>query len=122
MDTIDHRTQSFVAWHGEVPPEAKRVQDFEAREHAAMWIRRNIGKGVAGAHVIGYESGSSWWSLFFDRVDTFAPRGAEVWHVESYSHSGRSWSGRFYYWPAENRWRHVLYQRNGDDYGRHRAP
>ena len=31
MDSIDRRMQSFVHWRGEVPLEAKRLEDFEAR-------------------------------------------------------------------------------------------
>ena len=34
MDPIDRRMQSFVKWFGEVPVEAKRMHDFEAREHS----------------------------------------------------------------------------------------
>jgi hypothetical protein len=35
VDSIDHRMHAFVQWRGEVPPEAKRLEDFEAREHTA---------------------------------------------------------------------------------------
>lgn len=95
---------SFVRWHGEVPPEAKRVEDFEASIHAATWIRRNLGLGIASAYVIGFQFGESWWTLFFERVETPAPGGAEVWHIESYSSGGKTWTDCFYHWPEEDRW------------------
>jgi hypothetical protein len=46
VDSIDLRMQSFVEWRCEVPLNAKRLEDFDARKHAATWIRHNIGKGV----------------------------------------------------------------------------
>ncbi len=88
MDSIDHRMQSFVAWRGEVPSAAERLEDFDARKHAATWIRHNIGKGVAGVYVIGYALEVRWWSYFFERVDRCAPDGAEVWSIEAYNHEG----------------------------------
>jgi len=105
VGSIDHRMDSFVAWRGEVPSAAKRLEDFEARKHAATWIRHNIGKGVAGAYVIGYALEARWWSYFFERVETCAPIGAEVWNIEAYNHEGKSWFGRFYHWPEGARWR-----------------
>ena len=118
VDSIDHRMQSFVKWRGEVPLSAKRLEDFDARQHAATWIRHNIGKGVAGAYVIGYAGGAMWWSYFFERVDTCAPEGAEVWSIEAYNHEGRSWVGRFYHWPDLLRWRHVPPLDAGESGGR----
>lgn len=119
--SIDERLRTFVAWHGEIPSEANRIDDAEAREHAATWIRRNLGDGVAGAYVIGYRLGERWWTLFFERTSIYQPypEGAERWHIEAYDHNGRSWIGNYYYWPAENRWRHVFYRLHGDDYGRY---
>lgn len=104
VHSIDERMLSFTRWHGEVPPEARRVEDFEATIHAAIWIRRNLGLGVASEYVIGFQLGESWWTLFFDRIETLAPRDAEVWRVESYSSGGRTWTDRFYHWPEEDRW------------------
>ena len=109
VDSIDYRMHSFVRWHGEVPLAAKHLEDFEAREHAASWIRHNIGKGVAGAYVTGYALDARWWSYFFDRIDTCAPDGAEVWNIEAYNYEGKSWSGRFYYWPDFILWRPALF-------------
>jgi hypothetical protein len=120
--TIDERLRAFVAWHGEIPPDARRIDDGDARTHAATWVRRNIGDGVAGAYVIGFESGKHhWWTLFFERTTTYQPypEGAERWHIEAYDDLGESWIGNYYYWPAEHRWRHVYYHLHGDDYGRH---
>jgi hypothetical protein len=107
VDSIDLRMQSFVEWRCEVPLVAKRLEDFDARKHAATWIRHNIGKGVAGAYVIGYAFETRWWSYFFERVETCAPVGAEVWTIEAYNHEGKSWLGRFYYWPDPGRWGHM---------------
>jgi hypothetical protein len=119
---IDERLRTFVAWNGEVPPEASRIDDAEAREHAATWIRRNLGDGVAGAYVIGYRLGERWWTLFFERTSDIYqpyPEGAERWHIEAYDDNGKSWVNNYYYWPAENRWRHVFYRLRGDDFGRY---
>ena len=105
MDSIDHRMQSFVQWRGEVPPEAKRLEDFEAGEHTAAWLRFNIGEGIAGGYVIGFQCGESWWSYFFERIDGGdAPEGAERWAVEAYNSRGASWTNEYLWWPSENRW------------------
>jgi hypothetical protein len=113
VDTIDHRMQSFVAWHGEVPAEARRLEDFEAREHVATWIRRNIGVGVIHSYAIGYQLEDRWWTLFFERIHAIALPGGEVWHVEAYDHSGKSWSGRFLFWPELSRWWRLLHPTSG---------
>jgi hypothetical protein len=124
VDSIDRRMASFVDWHGQVPPEAKLLEDFEAREHAASWIRRNIGTGIVHSNVTGYQLGDCWWTLFSEHAESRYPPpvGAERWHIEAYDHNGQSWIGNYYYWPAENRWRHVFYQRYGEDYGRYHGP
>jgi hypothetical protein len=114
--------ESFVAWHGHVPTEAKCLDDLEARTHGAPWIRRLIGKGLACSYVIGYALGQQWWTLCFEREtgdDNPTPEGAESWRIEAYDHDGISWTGQYYYWPAEDRWRHALYQFYGENYGRH---
>jgi hypothetical protein len=54
---------AFVQWRGEVPPEAKRLEDFEAREHTATWLRFNIGEGIAAGYVIGFQCGEAWWGF-----------------------------------------------------------
>lgn len=119
MDTVDQRMLSFVSWYGEIPSEAKRLEDFEARQHAAVWIRRTLGKGIAGTYVIGYQLADHWWTVFFDRTHDWAPEGAENWRIEGYNGTSESWVREYYYWPMERRWRHPLYAEKGDDYGRH---
>ena len=121
--SVDELMQSFVKWHGEVPPEANRIDDAEAREHAVPWIRRNIGVGIAHSYVIGYQLAVRWWSLFFEHSDSYAsnPQGSQRWHIEAYDHNGRSWVGNYYYWPEQDRWRHVFYELHGEDYGRHQC-
>jgi hypothetical protein len=115
---------SFVTWHGGVPAEAQRLEDFEAREHAAIWVRRILGKGIVQGYAAGYQLGECWWTLIFERTSRYTPypEGAERWHLEAYDHNGRSWIGNYYYWPAQDRWRHVFFARAGDDYGRHGVP
>jgi hypothetical protein len=122
MSSTDERMQSFVRWHGEIPREAKRLQDYEARQHAAPWIRHHIGDGIVHGHSIGYGLGERWWTLFFERVEIGVRDGAERWHVEAYDHKGRSWTGHYLYWPGLSRWLHVLFQLRGHDYGRHGTP
>lgn len=97
--------RSFVAWHGEVPPTAHPIELSEAMEHTATWVRRNVGLGVVHSDVIGFEVGSSWWTLFFERTVDHDPRsGAEIWKIESYSNNSSSWWKTFYYWPDHDRW------------------
>lgn len=117
---IDAMMESFIAWHGAVPPDARRIDEAEAREYAASWVRRNLGEGIAHGYVIGYEKEASWWTLFFERTSVYQPypEGAERWHVEAYDHNGRSWVGNYYFWAAESRWRHVFFATLGEDYGR----
>jgi len=76
---------------------------------------------VAGAD-IGYALGQCWWTFCFEREksdESVIPEGAESWRIEAYDHNGISWASNYYYWPAENRWRHALYQSHGENYGRH---
>lgn len=109
MDTVEFRMQSFVKWRGEVPSGARRIEDFEARRHAAPWVRLNIGRGIAGAYVIGFQSGAAWWSYFFERIERpGAPEGAEMWRIEAYNSHGRSWTDDFVRWPLEDRWARAL--------------
>jgi hypothetical protein len=75
--------------------------------HRAEWVRRNVGVGTASAYVIGYGSGDSWWTLFFDHVrEVSASCAVEVWKVDCYDNAGRSWERRFWYWP-NGRWQQV---------------
>lgn len=118
MLSIDARILSFVAWHGEIPPTAERVEDFRAREHPAAWIQRFIG-GRSVGYVAGFTLAERWWALFFDRVEEdLVPDGAEVWSIESYDSDGKSWSGRYFFWPEHACWRHQFFAECGEDYGR----
>jgi hypothetical protein len=104
--TIDHRMESFAALFGGLPHEGRRLQDFECQEHSACWIRRLIGKGIAGNYVIAYVHGDEWWTFCFDRQTTeeYAHEEDEVWLVEAYDSSGSSSSEIFHYVPDAGRW------------------
>jgi hypothetical protein len=116
--SIEHRMRSFVAWHGEVPADAARVEDSAARSHAVGWIRRNLGKGVAGSYVIGFEADDGqWWTLFFDRDISYVV-GWEVWVVEGYAFDGTSWTDSFVYMPDEDRWLYAAHPQPGGSAGR----
>jgi len=116
LDSIDARMQSFVAWHGQVPPEARYVEDHEAQGHAAAWLRRHLGgRGIVHSHVIGYVVEERWWTLFFQRTLTTAIDDAEQWWIESYDDTGKHWSSYYYYYVSEGRW-----SRNAYDVGNHR--
>ncbi len=75
--------------------------------HRAQWVRRNLGIGTVSAYVIGFESGDSWWTLFFDYVREVSAIGVEVWKIGCYDNAGRSWERRFWCWP-NGRWQQVL--------------
>jgi hypothetical protein len=104
--TMDHRMETFVALFGGLPHEARRLQDFECREHSACWIRRLLGKGIAGNYVIAYVHGDDWCTLCFDRQTTeeYAHEEDEVWLIERYDSSGASSSEIFHYVPDAGRW------------------
>jgi hypothetical protein len=104
---IEDKLLSFVAWHGEIPPDARRITAEEAATHRAQWVRRNLSVGTVSAYVIGFESGDSWWTLFFDRIrETSATGVVEVWKINGYNSRGPSWERRFWYWP-DGRWQQV---------------
>lgn len=104
---VEGKLLSFVRWHGEIPPDAHRITDDEAVMHSASWVRRNLGVGTVSAYVIGFESGESSWTLFFDRIrEVSATSVVEVWKIDSYNNRGPSWERRFWYWP-DGRWQQV---------------
>jgi hypothetical protein len=109
-NTIDRRMESFIARFGRVPHEARRLTDDESARHGAPWIQRFLGKGLAGAYVIGYALGTDWWTFAFERVAPLdpGPGRAEIWHVESYDSLGRSWRDRFNYWPDVDYWQRTF--------------
>ncbi len=96
--------RSFVKWYGEVPDEARRIEEFEANEHAAPWIRRNVGLGIAYAYVIGFQADTRWWTLFFDRIEEAGGEDLELWKIESYSNAAPSWVAQFRYRPRSGQW------------------
>jgi hypothetical protein len=104
--TVDHRMESFVALFGRLPAGAQRLQDFECREHVASWLRRLLGKGIAGNYVIAYVRGDEWWTFCFDRQTSPAdlPDTDEPWLIEAYDSSGQSWSDIFHYVSDSGRW------------------
>jgi hypothetical protein len=109
LDSIDHRMQSFVAWHRQIPQEARRVEEHEAHCHAAAWLRRHIGgRGIVHSHVIGYVVGERWWTFFFQRTVTTAIHGTEQWWIEAYDYTGRNWSS-YYYYSSEGQWSRTAY-------------
>lgn len=117
MRSIEDRMLAFVAWHGALPRDAKKIDDDQARQHVATWLRRDAGR--SSPHVVGFARGNRWWTFFFERLDRLlASNGAEVWTIEGYGGEGESWSGQYYYWPESNRWRHVFHAVAGEDYGR----
>lgn len=111
VNTIDHRMESFIARFGEIPPEAQRLTDAEARQHGASWVQRVLGKGLACAYVSGYAVEDDWWTFCFERDRAPGPgRGnAEVWTVEGYDSRGGGWRERFHYWPDIDLWQRDIY-------------
>jgi hypothetical protein len=129
--TVDHRMQSLVAAFGNVPADARRLQDAEAQEHGATWIRRMLGKGIACHYVIAYQHGERWWSFCFEREPELSPTtpDGEVWTVEAYDSDGKSWCGTFQFHSQLSLWerrpdlpeasaQREGYRYNGDDCGR----
>lgn len=103
--SIDERMQSFVEWHGQIPREARRLEDYEARSHADTWLRHHLGRGIIQCYVIGFQLEQRWWTLFFDRTFRNTDDGSEHWWIEAYDYSGESWSRGYCYSPTERQWR-----------------
>jgi hypothetical protein len=107
LDSIDQRMESFVEWYGEIPQEATRLGDHEARNHATPWLRHHLGRGIVAGYVIGYRLGERWWTFFFERDSGAQADAAEQWWVEAYDCNGKSWSRNYYYSLADRRWQPV---------------
>lgn len=105
LDPISQRMQSFVEGYGDVPRDARRLEDHEARNHATPWLRHHLGRGIVAGDVIGYQLGDRWWTFFFERVSISGQDGPERWRVEAYDCSGRSWSRNYLYLLEDSRWR-----------------
>jgi hypothetical protein len=99
---LEEKLLSFVRWHDEIPPDARRITAEEAATHG---VRRNVGVSSASDYVIGFEAGDTWWTLFFEPVREVSTV-VEVWKVDCYNSAGRSWQRRFWYWP-NGRWQQV---------------
>jgi hypothetical protein len=104
--TMDYRMESFVAALGELPLAARRLDDSEARHHTATWIRRLLGKGIAGQYVIAYQHGKRWWTFCFEReCDSTLETGTdELWTVEAYDSMRGSWCETFRFNPHTSEW------------------
>jgi hypothetical protein len=104
--TVDRRMESFVTAFGSVPPEARRLDDAEARDHWATWIRRLLGKGIAGQYVIAYQHEERWWTFCFERElePLLSTEDDEVWTVEAYDSTGQSWCHTFRFDPHFSVW------------------
>ena len=117
-DSSDRRFLSFIAWHGEVPREATRLEEAEARERASKWVPQKSADFKAQGRLFVYELGARWWLVLFERAGgQDPPKDAENWFIESYAHDN-SWGSNYFYWPAEDRWRSCLYEFRGENYGR----
>jgi hypothetical protein len=118
------RFQSFIAWQGEVPAEARPVPESEARERAVRWRREVFAaeaRQKAQGHLFAYELRERWWIVWFQRMHEDVTKDLEDWWIETYAHDGNDWASVYFYWPAEDRWRHFLHESRGENYGRHRA-
>jgi hypothetical protein len=90
LAALDRRFLSFIAWHGEVPCEAKQLAEpEEARERATAWIRQQYtGDFKLHGHVRAYQLGEPWWTVLFERAgEGDAPENAENWWIEAYAHN-----------------------------------
>jgi hypothetical protein len=103
--TIEERMEEFVALFGDVPRDAHKLQDYEARHHQDTWVQRLVGEGIACHYVMGYQLDDIWWTFCFDHREG-APEASddEFWVVEAYDSDGGSWCQGFLYSPASMRW------------------
>jgi hypothetical protein len=104
--TIQQRMEDLVACFGGVPRGARKLEDYEARQHHDIWIQRMVGEGLACHYVVAYHLDHEWWTFCFDRRDESEHEGEdELWVVEGYDSSGRSWRDGFLYRAASGKWR-----------------
>jgi hypothetical protein len=104
--TIEQRMDDFVACFGGVPRGARKLADYEARQHHDIWIQRLVGEGLACHYVVAYYLDDKWWTFCFDRKDEAADEGEEeLWVIEAYDSRGASWRDSFLYSPSLVRWR-----------------
>jgi hypothetical protein len=96
--------EDFVAAFGDLPEAARKLQDYEARQHGVIWIQRLLGSGVVCDYVIGYQLGEEWWTFCFDRKELTIDGEEEMWVVERYDSGGSSSKGCFAYSCALGLW------------------
>jgi hypothetical protein len=103
--TIEERMEEFVALFGDVPRDAHKLEDYEAKHHQDTWVQRLVGEGIACHYVIGYQLGDRWWTFCFDHRDEAPELGDhEFWVVEAYDSDGGSSCQGFLYSPVSMRW------------------
>jgi hypothetical protein len=112
--TVEQRMEDFVACFGGVPRGARKLEDYEAKQHANIWIQRLVGEGVICNYVIGYHLDERWWTFCFDRrEDAPVESEDELWIVEAYDSRGGSWRDGFLYSPGPGTWRRAPAHRLG---------
>ena len=111
LTSIDSRMELFARQFGDLPEQATRLSDHEAREHRAFWIRRVLGKGLGSTYVIGYIHEDEWWTWCFEPVvsNTQLQPGLTQWRVERYDSSGRSATGLFCFDRVQLRWSRCVF-------------
>jgi hypothetical protein len=96
----------FVACFGGLPRGARKLEDYEAKQHEDIWVQRLIGEGVICHYVIGYHLDNRWWTFCFDRrEEAMDDRDNELWVVEAYDSQGVSSRDAFLYSPSSGKWR-----------------
>jgi hypothetical protein len=99
--SIEVRLHEFVAAFGDVPPQARRLEDHQAKLHRDLWVQRLVGEGIACHHVVCYHFEIHWWTFCFDHRDQPKSDGLddlqEHWIVEAYDSRGGSWRASFLY-------------------------
>ena len=101
MKSIDQRLERIVAQFGEVPGTARKLEDYEARDHRNPWIQRLLGEGIVCHYVLVYQLEEKWWTFCLDRRDR-TDAGEETWIAEAYSSDGLSSRKTFLYNPTSD--------------------
>jgi hypothetical protein len=106
--TIEDRMEELVALCGDVPRDAHKLEDYEARHHQDIWVQRLIGEGITCHYVVGYQLDDRWWTFCFDRrEEAWEAADDEFWVVEAYDSDGGSWCQGFLYSPVSMQWTHA---------------
>lgn len=108
VKSIDQRLTDFVIQFGGIPPAARKLEDYQARDHSSPWIQRLLGEGVACHYVMVYQLGEEWWTFCFDRREYLERGEEECWIIEAYSFDGTSWRETALYDAAHGEWQHPL--------------